>query len=421
MAHTHDHAPDPANDPSFDPAAQSLADALRVSFGLLKWVMVILIVVYCFSNVRNVATQETGVRLRFGKVIASDLPAGGPYFAFPFPFEEVFEVTIKPRDLTLNKSFWFEVSDADTGKTVEEIAEGKMGPLNPEKDGSLITGDSNIVHTRWSLTYRISDSADYVENVGNIELADKLVRMTAEGAVVHAMAELSADDLLKGVTNAQAVKRYMQRALDQIGAGLTVEQVSLAQLSVPLSTRPAFQAVLNAENEKSRAIETAQEERVNILSAAAGEAHGQLLGLIGRFERASEAEDAGDDLAAVNVELQKALDSLMIDGVQVSGEVATIINEAQGYRTSVVEQVKAEAQKLNQLYAQYKKNPRIIKQRLIQETKQEILSSLDNETFYVTQNSQFYLELNRDPKVKRDRETRRLQSEEIQRQMQAGQ
>ncbi|MAX27282.1 MAG: hypothetical protein CMJ19_22525 [Phycisphaeraceae bacterium] len=418
--HDHEHTAQPrgAQDPGFDPAAQSLADALQFCFTALKVIMVVLVVVYFGSGFFNVESNKTAVQLRFGKIIKSDLPSGGPYFALPYPIDEVIPVELTERVLDVKKAFWFEYDDKrDAGKTIDEMAESRMGPLNPVKDGSLITGDANIVHTQWSLTYQVSDPTAYVENVGDDKkLAHKLVELAAEQAIVKNVAQLTADDLLKGVTNAESIKNHMQGTLDGMKTGLEVKTVSITQMTVPLSTRPAFQAVLNAENEKAREIESAQEQRVNILSTAAGEAHDQLLSLVEKYEFAVDNHTEGAELDAINNELDTVLNALNIDNTPISGEVAGIINEAQVYRTSIVEKVQSEAQKLEQLYDQYQQSPRIIQQRLIQDARREILSSDMNETFYVTQDGQQYLELNRDPSVKRERERKRLQLEQESRQ-----
>ena len=102
-SHHHDHhhetpgnpgkpSPRGNQDPGFDPAAQSLADALQFSFTALKFVMVILIVVYLFSGCFTVKTEHTAVKLRFGKIIAKDLTSGSLYFALPRPFDQIIEV-----------------------------------------------------------------------------------------------------------------------------------------------------------------------------------------------------------------------------------------------------------------------------------------------------------------------------------------
>ena len=98
MAHDHDHAGhdhghshvhDDA--PAVDPAQQSLADALKVSFWLLRALMIALVVIYvCFSGMYQVAENEAAVVTRFGKIVgaedgASAVKEPGFHFAPPFP------------------------------------------------------------------------------------------------------------------------------------------------------------------------------------------------------------------------------------------------------------------------------------------------------------------------------------------------
>src|SRR5690348_12096254 len=45
-----------------DPAQQSLADALRVSFGVLKAIMVVLLILYAFSGFFSVGNNEVALR-----------------------------------------------------------------------------------------------------------------------------------------------------------------------------------------------------------------------------------------------------------------------------------------------------------------------------------------------------------------------
>ena len=53
--------------PALDPAQQSLAEALRVSFGILKLAMLGLLIAYAFSGTFSVGSNEVALRLRFGE------------------------------------------------------------------------------------------------------------------------------------------------------------------------------------------------------------------------------------------------------------------------------------------------------------------------------------------------------------------
>ena len=50
-------------------ANQSLADALRASFGILKVIMMVLVVLYLFSNVRCIEGHEPALVLRLGRLL----------------------------------------------------------------------------------------------------------------------------------------------------------------------------------------------------------------------------------------------------------------------------------------------------------------------------------------------------------------
>jgi len=59
------------SDGSLDPANQSLADALRMSFRILKLLMLVLVVLYFLSGWFSVKPGENGVILRFGRVLGA--------------------------------------------------------------------------------------------------------------------------------------------------------------------------------------------------------------------------------------------------------------------------------------------------------------------------------------------------------------
>ncbi|MDX1681916.1 MAG: hypothetical protein R3336_02240, partial [Phycisphaeraceae bacterium] len=112
------------------------------------------------------------------------------------------------------------------------------------------------------------------------------------------------------------------------------------------------------------------------------------------FEELQVMEDIGDERVPVII----------------SGEAASVISEAQVYRTAVVERVRAEADRFTNLLPQYKSNPRIVTTRLWQDAVEQIMTG-DVETLYVPE-GRHYLEINRDPDVQKRREEQRLAEEE---------
>src|SRR5262245_41854530 len=138
--HHHEHHHDaPITPAEMDPAQRSLADALRVCFMLLKFVMLVLVVLYLFSGFFNVKANEKAVRLTLGNLWKEEpLGQGGPYWTLPFPIGEAVKIPTSDVTLELTSSFWYDMNGTMT--------QAPIRPLNPEKDGSNVTGDANIVH-----------------------------------------------------------------------------------------------------------------------------------------------------------------------------------------------------------------------------------------------------------------------------------
>jgi regulator of protease activity HflC (stomatin/prohibitin superfamily) len=396
--------------PALDPAQQSLAEALRVSFGILKFAMLAMLVAYAFSGTFSVGSNEVALRLRFGDYVGQPgarVLERGTYLAAPFPIEQVVKVDTRPATVALEKEFWFETKSQESGLTRSQLQALKALPLHPLRDGSLITGDSSIAHAKWTITYRIDDPEAFLTNVGTRQLASDIVRLVAQQGVVHAVAQLSADDLLRGVVNRDLAVGIMQRRLDDMRTGLVIDQLSLDKVTAPMRVASSFDAVTTAESDRAGRILAAQQEKSRLLSEAAGEGSAGLLARITAFEQAT---DRGDAAAAARheAEIDAALQALEADGAPIGGEAARAINGAKAYRTQIVEKIAGEAQAFEQLLPQFERNPRLVLAKLWEDARESILTG-DVETFY-TVPGQLELQLNRDPALQKERQKEQLKS-----------
>lgn len=394
--------------PATDPAQQSLAEALRMSFAILKLAMVALLVAYAFSGTFSVGSNEVALRLRFGDYVGGSgerILERGTYLAAPFPIEEIVKVDTRPTTLTLDKEFWFETSAQESGMTRSQMQARKALPLHPLRDGSLITGDSNIAHAKWTITWRVADPVAYLTNVGGRPLAAEIVRLVAQQGIVQAAAGIAAEELLRGVVNRDLAVGAMQRRLDDMRTGLTIDQLTLDKVSAPMRVAASFDAVTSAESDRAGRIVAAQQERSRILGETAGEASTALLELIVAHEQASERGDS----AATDARIEKALGDLAVDGIPIGGEVARVVNAATTYRTQIVEKVAGEAQTFEELLPQYERNPRLVLSKIWEDAREAILTGDDVETFY-TVPGQLELQLNRDPNLQKERQKEQLRS-----------
>jgi membrane protease subunit HflK len=401
---------DAAEFASADPAEQSLAEALRLSFAILKVAMVVLTVSYLLSGTFSVGSNEVAVRLRFGECVgdgAGRVLERGTYLAAPFPFEQVIKVDARPATVSLDKEFWFETTEDQSGMTRGELQARLARPLNPIRDGSLLTGDSGIVHARWTITYHVGDAVEYITNVGAKELASRLVRCAMQQGIVQAAARTSSDELLRGMVRRELAVATAQERLDAMRTGIVIDQLVLDAISAPLRVGSSFDSVTTAETDRSQKLVAAQQDRARILGETAGEAAEPLLGLVVAYE---EAVDQGraESAAAAAERIDGALGDLDVGGRPIGGEAARIVNAAKTYRTQVVERVKGESETFVQLLPQYEKSPRLVLSRLWEDAREAILTG-DVETFY-TAPGRLDLQLNRDPQLQRQRQKRQLES-----------
>ncbi|MCC6679313.1 MAG: hypothetical protein IT445_00270 [Phycisphaeraceae bacterium] len=424
--HHHDHD-DHASIDALDPAQQSLSDALRVSFMILKVIMACLLIAYCFTGIFRVEANQVAVRLQFGRIIGDgggQVYGTGWHFGWPYPIEQKIYLPTNLQNLAIDRSFWFDLNPADAGKTVEELAANYSSrELDPERDGFLITGDANIIHARFKVTYRISDPVAFITNVGEADArdpmfagqpynslagAEQLVRAAVQEAVIFAVAQTTADDVLKKKAVDNLAIAYAQQVLDAQQSGITIPiegGITIDDPTMPMSVRPAYYAVINAESERAQKVNDAEKERTTTLNAAAGEANQELFKLIQTYEY---HHIAGETQAAADIEqvLDRAFDSFQIQGKSIGGNAARIINEARAYKTQVVEQIRSEARSFTSLLDLYRQNPALVRARLWQQAKKEIFTG-DVETFYA--DGKLYLVTNRDPNVRREREKKELE------------
>lgn len=409
------HLGDGQGDPQvehLDPAQQSLSDALRVSFGILKVAMVLLLVAYLFSGFFTVTAQEAAVRLRFGEIVGApgeQVYTEGWHLGLPYPIEQVIKVSVAPQTVQIGRAFWYDIGAMGGSNT----------PLNPERDGSLLTGDANIVHGKFSVTYHVSDPAAFIRNVGDLRLANELVRSVMEQSIVHAVAQTEADTFLSGRGLAPAEVRAEQLLAD-MGAGIEIDTLSVDSPTVPPSVVPAFRSVNEAKSARAQLIESARQEQARILGETAGEAalparfgaEGPLMALIRQYETARqlrETEQARELLAQIDEAFRTLTLTTEQGEVRIGAQAAQVINEALAYKTNVEETTKSQLNTLQELLAEGGDSP-LLRSRLWQNAREQILTG-DVETIY-SMPGEPYIVTNRDPAIQRQRELQRREQDE---------
>lgn len=396
-----------------DAASRSLSEALRISFIILKVIMIILVVAFLASGFVTVGSDEQAIVLRFGKIRDAGLLDPGPHWIFPYPIDEIIKIPVKTKvNLSIN-SFWYFQTKEDMLSNARPRVRPGMG-LRPLLDGYCLTrserdaeaaagsdgSDYNIVHTKWQLTYQIDDPErffrgiqvkdikpgdDYFKVITGDEGVKPLLESMFEDAVVTALVNYTIDDAISSRSAIpNHVERLLQDKLDEIESGIKIESVQLTRSEPPPHTRDAFEASIMASQTSQKVVTEAKTYAANTLNQAAGPV----------AERLYEAlHDETID--------EQVRESLWAD---LGGTARERMADAQAYQAEVVETAKANADYLQRLLPEYRLRPQLVVQKLYLDTVRRIYENADEK--FVIQNAQgardgeIRVRINRDPSLK---------------------
>ncbi len=402
----HDHRNLDVVEEPLDVANESLSDALRSSFRILKGILMVLVLLFLLSNVRRVESHEQAIHLRLGAMLPI-VHESGLVWAFPFPIDEIVALPTKKSNELIVDSHTFRRSPDELGKPLAFISRGYRG-LDPAVDGALLTADAGLVHVRWKITYKINDVARYVtEMLGDkLEAAEGLIKTYVETVGVEVATELTAEEIVRTrMEHMQSeVHRRLNLRLAEIHSGITVTRVEMFEPTPPIQIRDAFDQTQRSQNSKQRKIREAEQKRTEILSKAAGTAYSKLIRLLDKIDQARAAGSSLD-------ELREELDAKLSN--EVEGEAGRMIKDAGAYRSVVVGRIESDVDLYRKLLPEFERTPDLLVARLWEQTKQEIFKNPDVKKFYRPIGSEIRIEIPLDPEQTRIEEEQRLQSQEF--------
>ncbi len=334
--HDHDHGhPHPApvapeSAPQEDSGSQALSEALYSSFGIVKWAMVALFLVFIFSGVFKVPQGQKAVRLHFGRPVGEGnqaLLGPGLHLGWPYPIDEVVRIHYAQLQQVKSTVGWYNT-------TPEKEALDREDPpgasLNPAVDGYAITGDGNIIHTRAVLTYRIEDPIHYEFDFTH---ASNTVQDALDNALLYTAARFKVDDALtREITRFQdEVKARVTDLVQKQNLGIVIENCQVQ--SRPLRyLKGAFDSVLTALATRDKIIHEAESYQNQVISKA-------------------------------------------------SATAASLTNSAEADRVQLVESVKAEAQRFTDLLPRYRANPAVFANILLIEKIGQVLTNVQDKIY----------------------------------------
>lgn len=380
---------------AMDPANQSLAEALRLSYRVLQLAILVLVVVFCFSGFQSVSEGQTGVKAIFGRIVGEPgqeqlQPGLQPFW--PYPVGQITLVDQK-RVVELRNEFWPKLPAGQTTLEQATAAADPNTPIRPGIDGSLVTGDGDLVHVQITAEYTVDDAVRLLEELAP-EKSDQLVRRALMQGMVQTAAQFTLQELLESRDQpAQVLRTTAQAHLDDLKCGLRLSSVTIPEKIAPLAVRNAFQKVQEARENAKVVVQKSQQDANNALVSVAGPRYVDLLTLIDEYETQltrGDTKAAEDLLAKIGTSMEAR---------EATGEVSRIINRAQASQSGVSAELAKDARRLKALSNSFHENPTQLVRQLWLEGLRDALDSNLVEVFAIGANGARKLAITSSPEV----------------------
>ncbi|AXQ29682.1 FtsH protease activity modulator HflK [Solimonas sp. K1W22B-7] len=199
------------------------------------------------------------------------------------------------------------------------------GVREARDEATMLTRDENIVVVELKVQYRVSNVEDYVFSVNDPDLTLKQAIKSAVRAVVG---RSSMDYVLTEGREEMGdrTKVILQELLDSYKVGLIVTEVNLQQAQPPEPVQAAFGDAIKAREDQQRS--------------------------------------RNEALAYANDRLPKA-----------RGAAARQVEEASAYRDQVVAKAEGDAARFQQLLVEYRRSPRVTRERIYLDSMNAVLGS----------------------------------------------
>lgn len=364
---------------AMDPANQSLGEALRLSYRLLQLAIAGLVVTFLLSGFQSVPEGVTGIRTFFGKIAGDagqEVVAPGLQPFWPYPVGE-FTTMQQRQSVDDRDNFWPARSQQNmTAEMATDSADAKT-PIQPGRDGSVITADGDLAHLQLSVDYSIADPVAMLTQMSP-ERTETVVRSVLERAVVLTVAKYTLTELLEQRDlPALDIRELMQASLNELDCGIAITGVTILERTAPFAVREALRRVQTAREDMKTLLERARQEANAKLVGTAGPNYAAVLELIHQYELCLTAGDhAGSD------QLLKKI-GLRLEEPDIGGAASFIINRAKSYQSALTATLAKEARRVASLAASYRENPHQLVQQLWLDAVRQAMSQGEIEVFAV--------------------------------------
>lgn len=234
--------------------AHRRAGRLNLQFAICILQFAIVLIAYLLSGFFVVRGNETAVVRRFGAAVKNAngevrLWPSGWHYDCPWPFASVDRVK-------LNEIRTLSVGNLEQDEPSQNAF---LRNVDPARQAQFLSGDKNILNVQISVSYRVSDSA-----IGDFLFAavspERRLRTLAESVLADAMLHSGVDFV--HTLGRNELRELMTSRLQRLAAeqrlGLTVDDVTIGNVTPPLRVKAEFIDVMNARADKETAINQAR-------------------------------------------------------------------------------------------------------------------------------------------------------------------
>lgn len=277
----------------------------------LALIVLAIVAIGGFSCFYIVDETENAVITRFGKY--QETVGAGLHFKLPFGIDKSYTVPVK---VVQTEQFGFKT--VKSGRNNEYVN-------NIGTESTMLTGDLNIVDVEWIIQYRIVDPKQWLFGVYEKEQTIRDISRSVINELVGDRAILAVMGSERTSIETLALDK-MNSYFENLGLGISVIAVKLQNIVPPSGVQDAFEDVNKATQDMNRFINEGKE--------------------------------------AYNAEIPKA-----------QGEADRLLQVAQGYAAERVNMAKGDVARFNAVYEEYKRSPKVTKERIYLETMDEIFGS----------------------------------------------
>ncbi len=263
-----------------DRIAESFGEALNYQFGIdvtsswfyqlvsrsLLWLIVVgVIVTWAMSSVTVIRANERALLLRLGQIKGDPLEPG-VHLKLPWPVDRVrrYETTAVRR------------LDLASGSPTEGDAILWTKKHTDDEQYMVVQGsgrDVSLVSVEIPLFYVVDEDriSDYI-NLAPEGTHEDVLRAVARREVMQILAQHQVGDVLGRGRDRISTEMMaaVQKAFDDINAGVKVTFAGISGAHPPIDAASAFEAVVQAEQNRKAMLEQAQADRIETLSQAVG-------------------------------------------------------------------------------------------------------------------------------------------------------